>query len=61
MVLRRYHILIFAALTMSCSPDEQVPEGTGITSEDAQMLDKAAARLDGETDPDQPVAFEKEQ
>ncbi|MFN0046341.1 MAG: hypothetical protein ACKVOS_07710 [Sphingorhabdus sp.] len=45
---------------MSCSPDEQVPEGTGITSDDAQMLDKAAARLDSETDPDQRVASEKE-
>lgn len=49
-------ILMSLTLTVACSPDESESDRSGITSEDAQMLDKAAAQLDDETDPDQNVS-----
>jgi hypothetical protein len=55
MAHRRYFILMLFAFVASCSQDPSESDRTGISSEDATALDSAAAKLDGETDLDQPV------
>lgn len=51
----RYLILMSLAFATSCSQDPTESDRSGITSEDATTLDNAAAKLDSETDLDQPV------
>ena len=60
MAYRRYLILMLFAFVTSCSQDPSESDRTGITSEDATTLDSAAAKLDSETDLDQPVYYKEE-
>lgn len=55
MAPRCFLILMCLVFTAACSPDSSEPETNGLTSEDSQMLDKAATELDDETDPNQTV------
>lgn len=60
MAYRRYLIVMLFAFATSCGEDPSESDGTGITSEDATALDRAAAKLDSETDLDQPVNSKEE-
>ncbi len=55
MAHRRYLIVMLLAFATSCSQDPSQSDRTGLTSEDATTLDNAAAKLDSETNLDQPV------